>query len=81
MCLIHRVELRPTGINLEPIASGTGGIGGRMITSDVRFFVTHSAKCALRTLFDIMYASPFASGGSLNPRSFCFSLKFASMQR
>ena len=52
-----------------------------MITLDVKFFATQSAKCALSMSFDIMYVRPFTSGGSLNPLSFCFNLKFTSMER
>ena len=52
-----------------------------MGTSDVKFFVTHSAKCAWSVSFETMYPSPFPIGGSLNPLSFPFNLKFASMER
>ena len=50
-------------------------------TSEVRFFEVHSAKCALSLVSEIMYARPLERGGSEKPRSFCLSLKFASIER
>jgi hypothetical protein len=50
-------------------------------TSEVRFFMTHSVRCALSAASEIMYARPLERGGSEKPRSFCLSLKFASIER
>jgi hypothetical protein len=41
----------------------------------------HSAKCAFSAVSETIYARPLERGGSVKPRSFCLSLKFASIQR
>ena len=50
-------------------------------TSEVRFFEMHSVRCVLSAVSEIMYARPLERGGSVKPRSFCLSLKFASMDK
>ena len=82
--LTHRIEFRSTGIDLIERCNHQLKVEKRCNnpqTSDVSFFATESARCARKLSSETINASPFESGGSWNPRCFCFSLKLASIER
>ena len=83
MGLVHSMEGRPARIDLANVRSDMSRMTHmtRKQTSEVRFFEIHSARCVFSVASEIIYARPLERGGSVKPRSFCLSLKFASIDR
>lgn len=81
--LVHGVKGQPTCIDLTNRRSEAimTALVTKIRTSAMRFFEAHSARCVLSDVSAIIYARLLERGGSVKPRSFCLSLKLASIER
>ena len=79
--LAQSIEFGTAGVDLVARVITVNEKYKKLRTSEVSFFDEQSWRCACNFSFGTIKASPFERGGSLNPRSFCLSLKFASIER